>query len=389
MENRLDLKHIPKELLLIMDLLKDNDDRQISEVRFFDLDWNRFIDLAIHHRVYSLLYLQLKQIESDAIPSTVRKQLAYLYRKNTIKMLFLSAEMQEVSKLFKIHQIRTLFLKGPVLAQTLYGDISLRTSRDLDILIPIEQLDQAEELLFKRGYQKEYEINKALNEWKWRHRHVNYYHPDKQITIEIHWRLNTGPAKEPRFNELWNRRQDVPSIHDVNMLSDEDLYWYLNTHGSQHGWSRLRWLVDIKQLIHRDLDWGKVSQRLKQYGYFHVGGQGLVLVSELLNGKISNEAASHLINRRSKKLAIKSIFYLESMINIHSLPLPEAVVKYHKRYLIELMSLEQRVLFTLSFLYPYPDDVKTLPLPKSLHFLYFPLRPFLWAWRKTRKHALS
>jgi hypothetical protein len=52
------------------------------------------------------------------------------------------------------------------------------------------------------------------------------------------------------------------------------------------------------------------------------------------------------------------------------------------------MSLQQKVLYIISTLHPYYTDVETLPLPKYLHFLYFPLRPFLCIWRKTRKHAL-
>ena len=76
------------------------------------------------------------------------------------------------------------------------------------------------------------------------------------------------------------------------------------------------------------------------------------------------------------------------MVNLHTYPIPEDVAKYHKQYLFKLMSPQQKLIFILSFLYPYPDDAKTLPLPKKIHFLYFPLRPLLWAWRKTRKHAL-
>ena len=45
--------------------------------------------------------------------------------------------MEQVSKLFNENKINLLILKGPVLAVDLYGDISLRTSSDLDILIPI------------------------------------------------------------------------------------------------------------------------------------------------------------------------------------------------------------------------------------------------------------
>ena len=77
------------------------------------------------------------------------------YKKNTFQMLHLCGEMEQISKLFTENQIRLLFLKGPVLAAELYGDISLRTSKDLDILIPIADLEKVEELLLNVGYVRE------------------------------------------------------------------------------------------------------------------------------------------------------------------------------------------------------------------------------------------
>ena len=56
--------------------------------------------------------------------------------------------MEQVSKWFIENEISTLF-KGPALAHDLYGDVSLRTSCDLDILIPINQLEKAERILFR------------------------------------------------------------------------------------------------------------------------------------------------------------------------------------------------------------------------------------------------
>lgn len=57
-------------------------------------------------------------------------------------MLYLSAEMERINKLCNENEIRMIFLKGPVLSQDLYGDISLRTSCDLDVLIPMQNLEK-------------------------------------------------------------------------------------------------------------------------------------------------------------------------------------------------------------------------------------------------------
>ena len=52
------------------------------------------------------------------------------------------------------------------------------------------------------------------------------------------------------------------------------------------------------------------------------------------------------------------------MVNLHTDPVPEDVAKYHKRHLFSLMSNQQKIFFILSFLYPFPTDAETLPLPK-------------------------
>ena len=52
-------------------------------------------------------------------------------------MLHLTREMEIICKSFNDNQIKSIVLKGPVLAADLYGDLSLRTSSDLDILFPL------------------------------------------------------------------------------------------------------------------------------------------------------------------------------------------------------------------------------------------------------------
>jgi hypothetical protein len=389
----LDLKAVPKELLLIIEVLK-NENIEKLEKRLKELstgiDWKLFIELSMHHRVYSLLYSVLKNVDDTLIPCYVIKTLYQHYKINTFQMLHLCAEMENINNLLKDKKIRTLFLKGPVLALELYGDLSLRTSCDLDILISIKDIEKVEEILFNSGYQKDEYILSILGDWKWRHHHFTYYHPIKKIKLEVHWRLNPGPGREPNFNNLWKRkRMTANSSTLVYFLGEEDLLFFLTTHGARHGWSRLRWLKDIDLILKKGIDSKKAAQLFKKYHYQPIGGEGILLSSQLLNSPIDEDLELLTSSDRPKKLAQEAIFYLKNMVNLHTDPIPEEVSRYHKRHLISLMSNQQRFFFLLSCLHPYPTDVKTLPLPKGLHFLYFLLRPFLWAWRKTRHHALS
>ncbi|WML45834.1 nucleotidyltransferase family protein [Neobacillus sp. PS3-40] len=388
-----ELEQLPHELRLLLFFLKteiDDDTISINKGLFKSINWGIFLELAKHHRVYPIIYKKVKKINEPSIPPFVLQSLHQEYQKNIFRMLSLSGEMETISKIFADKKIHTLFLKGPVLATDLYGDLSLRTSADLDILIPIKNLNQAEEILLNDGYIKDDYILTVLNDWKWRHHHITFYHPLRKIKVEIHWRLNPGPAREPRFSELWDRKR-VSSLtsYPVYILGLEDLFLFLITHGARHGWSRLRWLVDIDQMVKKKIDWEKIIRLLRKNHYLHLGGQSLFLASNLLNTKMPMEMTKISHGNRTKRLAIDALFYIKQMVNLHSYPIPDEVSIYHKRHLISLMSNQQKTIFVLSYLFPYPKDTEFFPLPKILHFLYFPLRPLLVIGRKIRRRAIT
>ena len=65
----------------------------------------------------SISILKLKNISENFIPSFVMDRLSHDYKKNTFQMLHLSGEMESLSKLFFNKNIKSIYLKGPVLAQ--------------------------------------------------------------------------------------------------------------------------------------------------------------------------------------------------------------------------------------------------------------------------------
>ncbi|MFE0507725.1 nucleotidyltransferase domain-containing protein [Peribacillus butanolivorans] len=407
MDNKysLDLTIIPKELRLLLEIMKtDNSDalRLFEKELSTDFDWELFLQLAIHHRVYPLIYSKLINRDEIRIPPYVVQTLYQEYKKNTFKMLHLSGEMELVSKLFTENQIRLIFLKGPVIAADIYEDISLRTSKDLDILVPNTDLKRAEELLLNNGYEKE---ETPFAEWKWVNHHISYYHPQKRIQIELHWRINPPPSKEPGFNKLWERKRiSTLTSYPVYFLGKEDLILFLIEHGSRHGWFRLRWLADIDLIIRKRVISEANNLLPENCKNNHLAGQAFILASLLLNTPINKEIQLLSERKRSKKLAQLAMFFIIGAVDFHANPSEDTLVKYHKqnpllvktnvqksffvsRYRLLLKSNMQKCFFVVKLLFPNSSDTKTLRLPKYLHFLYFPLRPMLWAWRKRRKTA--
>ncbi|MCT1391443.1 nucleotidyltransferase family protein [Peribacillus frigoritolerans] len=365
-----------KEFRLLLAILRDRDSTNpVNSELFTNINWKLFIQLVRHHRVYPLIYLKLKNLDNKVIPSHVIKILYQDYKNNTYNMLQLSVEMELLSKLFSENRIRILVLKGPVIAFDIYGDISLRTSKDLDILISLTDLNRAEELLLNNGYERE-KTPVPFKEWKRRKHHLTYFHPKKSIQIEIHWKLHPPPSKEPTFDDLWERKRiSTLTTYPVYFMGKEDLFSYLVSHGARHGWFRLRWLTDIDQMIKNGLSIEKINLLLNKYQYQYMGGQALILASLLLNTPNPNKVNKLTEKSRSKKLAKISIKYIINMCEF----------QYPKDYLFSLKSNSQKFITILLLFHPSSADSETLKLPKLLHFLYFPLRPFLWTWRKTRK----
>jgi hypothetical protein len=389
---RLNTAHFPKELTLLLELLQEHDDTDISEKlkdKLSDMDWDRFLELVRHHRVYPLIYVKLKNVDKELIPEQVLQNLHSDYIRNTFQMLHLSGEMERICKILNENGIRTLMLKGPVLAEALYGDISLRTSRDLDILIHVADIEKSEEILKNCGYKLKDEFPRILGDWKWRTHHINYFHPQKKIEIELHWRLKLGIGNEPDFKELWERKvRSSLTSEPIYFLGEEDLFLFLTSHGARHAWSRLRWLVDIDRLVRKGLRWEIICFLLKKHQNLHIAGQSLLLASELLQTPLTQSKKFLTFNRHAFQIARQSIFFIKEKADLFPTP-PKYLAGRLNRYFISLMPLSQKYKYYISILHPTSYDAEMLPLPKSLHFIYFPLRPFLWFWRqmKHRTHA--
>ena len=72
MEKNFDLNvaHIPKELKLIFEIVNREDVdsfKAIVKESFNNIDWDLFIDLAMHHRIYPLLSPKFKKIAVDFV----------------------------------------------------------------------------------------------------------------------------------------------------------------------------------------------------------------------------------------------------------------------------------------------------------------------------------
>ncbi|NGY85849.1 nucleotidyltransferase family protein [Bacillus megaterium] len=359
-----------KELDFLLTLLREeNKSEEIIPSK--EINWSYFLELVKHHRVCPLIYLRLKDTP-DAVPSNVIEALFQEYKKNTFKMLQLTGEMESLDKVFQENDIETLCLKGPPVAYDLFGDISLRMSKDLDILVREEELEKTESILFSLGYEKE-EISTVLNEVKWHRHHIVYYHPKKKIQVEIHWRSHPRPMKGASFEKLWRRkRESQVTKHPISFVGKEDLPLFLISHGARHGWFRLRWLKDIDQMVRtKDINYVHFKQLAIKHHQRHLVGQAFQLTALFFQTPAHEELQNIVNTRKANQLAKKALPYMKEMVQLYLHSQPKNLKKSYRSYLFSIKTRQQKCEFLVISLYPNSLDRQTFRLPKNLYFYIF------------------
>src|SRR5262249_37481496 len=90
------------------------------------VNWPTLLGLAQQHGVRPMLLRSLKSVCWDAVPRTTQFELERFNRVNFRKTLCLANELFRLLEVFQQNGIPIATFKGPVLAESVYGDLSLR-----------------------------------------------------------------------------------------------------------------------------------------------------------------------------------------------------------------------------------------------------------------------
>ena len=226
-----------------------------------ETDWQKFVSEAYRHSV--ILHV-LVGLDGCNVPDTVRKRLSDIARPLRMNAQLLKQEMLRLSNLLEQSSLPMVVLKGPALSQQLYGSVEFRFCNDLDLWVSAENLLSAQQLLLNAGYRlKDFDLPISPIQFsKLRQataHHLNFYHQEKDIYVEMHWRLfnHVGLLPMTSQQQMLTRSKSLGNFHHkVDVLADEDQLLFLSTHGATHRWQQIRWLADIAAILLKDnLNW--------------------------------------------------------------------------------------------------------------------------------------
>jgi hypothetical protein len=329
------------------------------------LQWPRVFERARRYEIFPLLYAGLRTLDFPGVPDPVRAEWAKIFRSNAIRNEFLAIELARILRLVGDAGIPIMPLKGIALGESLYGDPALRVCADIDVLVPMKNVADAFHLLLSSGYESEFTQPRLLDLVVRYGKHCTLTRQDcmRAYTLELHAGLLWGGHLERELlEEIWSDagRRDFYGI-PAFALSAEWEFLYLAVHAAQHGWLSLRWYADLDRLCCRGtIDWKKVNEKAKWLGWQAAVRSSLAACGSLFETPLGPAFGSTPPPCRS------------------GVPRPSDLqVPSENLFLLRLLKTPARKLryLAIRLLVPTPAECKLLPLPTSLFFLYYALRP--------------
>lgn len=208
-------------------------------------DWAEVERLAARHRVEPLVANGLEKA-GLAVPDAIAKAVAA----SRLAALRDLAETLRIAALLDDAGIVHRFLKGAPLSIAAYGNLMLKRSLDVDLLVLPEAAVETAGLLAKLGY-RAILPPRPLNDvefkrWSRVSKEAELRSPGGTV-VELHWSVSDHPdLLSDLVADSPARRVALLGDRGVATLEDAANLAYLAVHGTAHAWFRLKWIADFR-----------------------------------------------------------------------------------------------------------------------------------------------
>ena len=338
------------------------------ELLAYPLSWHAVLERAKIHGITPLLYRNLHTLDFRGVPEPVRAKLADAFGTNSIRNALLAQELVRVLSLLDEAGVPVMPLKGVALAESLYGDPALRVCADIDILVPTRYATHAFRLILSSGYEAPFTHPSLVDLLARYGKDCGLVRQDRTCVYPLQLHCGTiwgGPLEQGLLEEIWSEASRKPFRGVAAFALSEDWeFLYLAVHAARHGLFPLKWLVDLDRLCSRGkVDWEKVKEKARRLGWEKAVQSSLSACASLLDTRVQP-----LFCGTNSRLPAR----------LHTAGPSALQIPREALFVARLLrSRSRRFRFlAIRLLVPTAADCQFLPLPSSLFFLYYPLRPF-------------
>jgi hypothetical protein len=376
---------VPPEFELLVECalppsVRDRTERR-QAVPHGELSWSRVVDLGVSHGVVPLLSRHVETSNDSSVPADILGELRQRSQAVTMRNLTYANELHSILDQFEDAGVRALPFKGPVLAESAYGDLSLRTFGDLDVLVHSDDVPTAVDILERDGYEWEEDLPRrddspVLGGPVTMPLVPEYQCQREDLRVELRWRVGEpGVPFGVDFETLYERRERVAVAgEELPALDPTDRLLMLAYHGTKHQWRLLKWGADFAAAVATTaVDWDVLFDRARTSGLGRPLHLALALATSLF-GVETPERVSRAVRAddRAMRLAASVVASFEA----GEPPRPSGVDRLafnaraadSPREALQLLAGHHR-------LHPSLFEYGLCALPGELHALYYPLVP--------------
>jgi len=262
----------PSDALLLWCIRRCADAERADRIKTLvrkGIDWSRFLEASCRHGLVPFVQRSLESGETGDIPKEILDRLRENFRKNVLWNLGRTREMVKLLDFFTDNGIQAIPYKGPVLAQMVYGDLSMRQFDDLDFFVRKETVKKVKGLLAELGYRVDFLIGGRQEDiYLGSKDEYGFWNDTESSLVEIHWEIVPRYFSIPLDVEEWFSRLApvLLSGREVMTFCAEDLLLILCVHGGKHSWKRLGWVCDAARVIevNKEMDWERILDRAQK-----------------------------------------------------------------------------------------------------------------------------
>jgi hypothetical protein len=361
-------------------------------------DWNCFFAFAEKNRLETLCAAGAAKLPHKPDPLNRLHLQAQQLTARTIQQIqllaFLTADFQQSG-------IRVLSMKGPLLAAELYGDPSLRQSNDLDLLVCEADYEAAKDRLLTMGFTEHIPPEQQTQQQKKLHHKLGEdmhgIFLKNGLCVELHWRISFRYPID--FEDLWTNREEKMLLgQPIFCLGRIDNLVYLICHAAGHGYSRLRWLIDLYKLFtDSNVNYTELYLAMKQRNSEVFLLETLLLLYLIPSFRMPTIANEYFSLRREGSLvhykfhediqtAALRACHLTDLLEplIFRSQDPSGIPERNYMHMLPVVGKKVTVFtYIHKLMQPKRAELERFHFPDSLYFLYYIVRPFYKLWRCT------
>jgi hypothetical protein len=326
------------------------------------LDWEYIIATSRAHEVYPLVYDNLKKFGLDRVPAHAQEGLIRLHKINAFRNQHMVEELKLVLGALAHAGIPAIPLKGLVLANSLYGDINLRSSVDIDILVPPQFAHRGMRELCAIGYTPWFPRFERESVNKYIESQLTRRTPIGDCVADLHWAVLWDSRRDKRaLDNLWQESftDDIFGVKGVRM-SPEWEFLVLVVHAARSHWRGIKWLSDIHDMCSlSSMDWQRILEKAETFGWTNLVHATL----SASNSLFGTPAPPGITFKGSLPPWMKLFPEKPTEVSRHLLPL----------HWLDSHSAKLSYLARV-FLVHTPAEWDLMYLPRYARFLYTPLR---------------